>query len=592
MYAQTPLVENLPVRLLRNIEYEKKPMVEGVLAEPFGDLVFSDIEVANDQIKASIELSCLAPDEDKIWQSTHAEMLKESLAYFFAEVIRGPDKAPYFGRSLVGRHHEDWDRVVNEHDRIVLLASRDHGKSHYFSLAYLIWKAGFREPGSLGYLFSSTQETASALLGIVKEELLNNPILEFLLPKDRDNRWSKREIHLRNGSVIRARGYGVKVRGGHPDWIIVDDSLTDNDIYSETVRRKNIDYYLSAITNMIVPGGQIIVVGTPMHELDLYGYLKRTGEYFYREYPAIDKQGRILFPERYDRKRLEARKREVGVSRFGREFLVTPLSDEASLFPGRLFEGADVRLQYCLGLDYEYWSERGMLLYTGVDLAMSAEVGADYMWIFTVAVDEFGNRWVANIEYHQGLKYQSQLDRIQEEYVLRKPELIFVESNQYQRVISEELIRTSDLPIVPFHTSANCPPKNTRGHAGKLTIGKHNLERGIPALRISFENKKWRIPRGDKNSIEKTDYWIGQMSAMSIADGKVLSVGEHDDGVLSCWMADAAARHGATFKFTMDVTEEEEKKIKELPEDLNMDYPSDDKPLKAPSAQDILEFKY
>jgi hypothetical protein len=113
------------------------------------------------------------------------------------------------------------------------------------------------------------------------------------------------------------------------------------------------------------------------------------------------------------------------------------------------------------------------------------------------------------------------------------------------------------LPIVAFNTAANTPKKSSQKTMGKITLGKHPMDRGVPALRIMFENRKWRIPRGDAHSIEVTDHWIGEMGAMAIADGKVMSVGSHDDTVMATWMSDAAARHGAQFRFVDDSTPEE-----------------------------------
>lgn len=421
--------------------------------------------------------------------------------------------------------------------------------SHYFSLAYPIWRAGWTHPGKLGYIFSATQELAQAFLAIIKDEIINNPRLSHLVPTSKDNGWSQREITLSTGSTIRARGMGTKVRGGHPYWIIVDDGLTDESIYSETIRNRVIDYFLSAIVNMVVPGGQLGVVGTPMHRADLNAHLKRTGKYYNKSYPAIDKDGRVLFPERYNRARLEDRKCELdSVARFAREFLCIPLSDESSLFPTMLFEGSDVRIPYVLGLPAEYWEDRGMIRFTGIDFAMSSSAKADWTVIFTIAVDKFGNKWIANIKIGQGWGFQKQLDEITEQNTLMKPDLIHAEANQMQRIFSDEIIRTTDLPIRKFFTSGVTPKMPSKKGMSSITANKHHLERGVPSIRISLENRKWRIPRGDRNSIELTDRWMGEFQSIGWENGKIVSVGEHDDFVMATWMADTAARSGG-FKF-------------------------------------------
>jgi hypothetical protein len=524
------------------------------MARPLAELV-QDYDAADGELESALRLSMEAPAAEPMFHKAHDQMLRASCCYFFQEMIRGPQEKPYRGKSLVGRHHIEWDTLLTEkldadkEDRKILVeAARDHGKSHFFSLALPLWNAWYRYPGKLGYIFSATQTLADELFGKLQTELLENEKLAYMLPTTRDRDWSKSKITLRNGSVILSRGVGVKVRGGHPHWIVVDDGLSDEDIYSETIRRRNIDYFLSAIVNMLVPGGTLVVVGTPMHFADLYAYLANTGEYVCRYYPAIDRRERILFPERYNKKRLAARKRELGPARFAREFLCQPLTDDASMFPSRLFEG-DVRMPYKLGMPAEWWEERGYQRFTGVDFAMSSSAQADYTVIFTIAVDEHGNRWLANIRRGKGWGFQRQLDEIKDENTLMRPDVIQAEANQMQRIFSDELIRTTDLPIRKFYTSGVQPKQPWRKGMAALTLGKHSLDRGVPSLSIGLENRKWRFPRGDRHAIEMTDIWMGELQAMSWQDGKLVSAGEHDDCVMAMWMADSAAKYGG-FKFS------------------------------------------
>jgi hypothetical protein len=571
---RTPQVKKCPPRLLRKTDYPRTPVIDGRFAKPLGDLVAEG--AASGDVETTLKLSEVAPELEPLWGQAHDSMIKNSLSYFFAEVISGPAAHPYNGKSLVGWHHIEWDEIVGEHDRFLIEAARDHGKSHFFSLAYPIWMGGYVCPGELGYIFSATQRLSEDLLELVKNELLTNPKLAHLVPTTRDRFWTRSEIRLRNGTVIRARGMGVKVRGGHPRWIIVDDGLSDEDIYSETIRKRNIDFFQSAITNMVVPDGQIGVVGTPMHYGDLYGRIKETGEYFHKKYPAISKEGKILFPERYDKARLNRRKREVGTAKFAREFLCQPLTDEASLFPSTLFQGGNVRLPYRLGLPGSYWEEKGFLRYTGVDFAMSSSASADWTVIFTVAVDDQGTRWLANIRRGKGWAFQRQLDEIKDENTLMRPEMIHAEANQMQRIFTDEIVRETDLPIRKFYTAGVQPKRPWQKGMASLTMGKHHMDRGVPSLRITLENRKWRIPRGDEQSIEKTDIWMGEMMAMSWQDGKVISVGDHDDCVMAMWMADSAVRLGG-FRFSFgegDQPPAEPLQISEQPQTMSAPKPA------------------
>jgi len=485
-----------------------------------------------------------------LWGRTHEALCRTSLPYFAATMMRGPKGKPYHGQFLIRPYHEEWADLMGQHDRLVIRAARDHGKTHFLNTANLLWRGGYAQPGEMIVMFSATQTIAESLLRLAIEELRHNPLLSALVPANGDL-GRQNELRLATGTVILARGMGVRARGLHPQTIVLDDALSDEDLYSATTRRRNVDYFLSAIENMVVPGGTILVVGTPFHEQDLYGHLASTGEYKVFDYPAIDRAGAVLFPERYSAARLARKRRTLGSARFDREFRLRTVSDETSLFPSRMFEGPEVRQTYRLGLHAEHWRSLGMAIFVGIDFAMSAETGADYTAVFAVAVDSHGNRWLAEIRHERGMSFQAQLAMIRDVCVLLQPAVVYAEANQMQRIFTDEIRRTTDIPIKAFFTSGIQPKHPSHKPMASVTQGKHHLERGLPSLSIGLENRKWRLPRGDARSIELTDRWIGEMGALTWQDGRVVSVGDHDDLVMAAWMADAAARSGG-FRFAFD----------------------------------------
>lgn len=470
---------------------------------------------------------------DPVWDEFEAQMIQASCVFMAQEILRGPDEKPYNGRFLIGEHHEEWDHLLTTYDRLCILAPRDHGKTFFWDFAVPIWKA-ITQPNGIGFIFSATQDQASRILGDIRHEIETNPRLSWLVPARKD-KWSGTHIRLANGHQIYARGFGTKVRGAHPTWIVVDDGLNDETAYSDVVRQKQIDYFYTAITNMIVPGGQIIVVGTPFHQADLYADLQKNPEYEFRRYRAINttKDGteHALWPERYGLERLYRRREEIGVVRFTREFQCDPIADDMSLFPGWLFRGEPVEQPMVkLGAPKKFWDSLGITAFMGVDFAMSSTVSADYTVIWTMGTDKHGNRWIMDIQREKGLGFQQQLGMILSTARKYEPALVFLEANQMQRIFGDELIRTTDLPIKKFTTTAQ---------------NKNALDKGVPSLRVLLENHKFRIPRGDRRSVELTDEWINEMRAFTWADGKLQSVGTHDDTVMGCWICDQAIRQGA-----------------------------------------------
>jgi hypothetical protein len=496
--------------------------------------------------KALLQLVKRNPD-DPLWSATYKRMLCSSLA-LFAKDILGLE---------IGPHILEWSDLVNVHARLAITAARDHSKSTLFSYAYPIWRA-WSEPGCDVYIFSSTLDGAMEFLDTIVfgntdgslRGLIDIPELKHLVPtresmrEDPRQRLNKQDVRLRNGSRFRAIGYGKKIRGRHPKYIVCDDVLNDEDMYSETVRRKNISYYQSAIVNMVAPDGQIVCVGTPFHVADLWGYFRKNEVYFFKSFPALIKDPstesgfRALFPWRWDVAGLLLKKKEIGSVAFTREILVQPISDDISIFPSHLWPVLYDET-FCMRPSQEKIRAMGLSVFAGVDIALSASVGADYFVIFIIGVDGHGNHYILDIVREKGQTFQWQLKKIEwacERYLV---DMCHIESNQAQRVWSDEMKRTTDAPVREFFTTA---------------ANKYPLDKGVPSLRILLENLKVIVPRGDEYSIRVTDNWMEEAQAFGFVDGKLQGIGAHDDTIMGWWMAVEARKLGG---FGFSVGEED-----------------------------------
>lgn len=478
-------------------------------------------------------------------------LLNAFLPAYAEAVLRGPSE--YGGKFILGPHHIEWGKIINRHSRILALAARDHGKSFMFCFAYPIWMIDRKAPGKTGYIFSASEDQACEHLDKIRQEVCGggefgeegNPKLAHLLPLQID---SRKKIRFANGSEIRARGFGARVRGGHPFWTVCDDVGNDEWIWSDATRGKHIDYFLSAIEPMPVPGGQLIVVGTPFHAQDLYNTLEEGGVFHTVRFPAIAPHtGRPLWPKRYNLEALERKRKTLASSlRWSREYLCQPISSEASIFPTSLFEQPGVKQPYDLG-DAAFWAAKGITTYMGVDLAMSASAGGDYFVCLVMGVTDEGERFVLDIYREKGLGYQAQVDKIIELGLLWDTQLVFVEANQYQRVITDMVVRTSDIPVKAFYTTGRggsaAATTRRRGMNQSYVANKNALDQGIPAIRMLLENLRLHFPWLPR-SRPLVKRLIDEMQAFGWAEGKMQGVGSHDDMVMALWIADRAADIG------------------------------------------------
>ena len=232
-------------------------MIDGMLRD-----VFSVIYTGNKDIDFSPKYT------ERVSQNVEETLRCANLTYFITSVL------PDFQLSY---HHIEWGDLVHHHKKLCIEAARDHGKSFYFSNAYIVWqlyryKNNVRDQFSnrpaksnsnRGFLFSFSLQQAVDLIEILKGTIESNEILrERLYPRSlNEGAWASTNIMCRNGARLTGKGFGSSVRGAHPYYIVVDDGLKDNVIYSSMQRQKSIDYFHSVIMNMLVPKGQIITVG-------------------------------------------------------------------------------------------------------------------------------------------------------------------------------------------------------------------------------------------------------------------------------------------------------------------------------------------
>lgn len=480
---------------------------------------------------------------ERLSESIEETLRTRNLTYFITSVI------PDFQLSW---HHLEWGDLVHRHRKLCIEAARDHGKSFYFSNAYAAWKLySYAKPrgnvfsarptkanSNRGYLFSFSLQQSVDLMEILKGTIESNDILRNRLFPDTRNSgaWASTNIVCKNGARLTCKGFGSSVRGAHPFWIVVDDGLKDNVIYSQLQRQKSIDYFHSVIMNMLVPGGQIVVVGTPFHAADLYGDLKSKKGWFVIEYPAIFPDGRILWPQRWSFFDLLDKRSTQGNIIFSRENLCRPITNEASIFPLKVLERSLLRMEnYVLVRNRDDFPIKFNKVVTGCDFAISANVAADYTVFSTWGVDdETGERWLLNFHRQKGMTFNEQMQTLKGINARFRPDTMILEQNTFQQIFVQESDRQG-LPVVG-HTTG---------------IDKYDLKTGWPGLSIDFERGKIHIPIGDDYSRNVKDLIFSDLGSVAFTDKGLESVGEHDDISSSFWLAKLGANLITTgFKYT------------------------------------------
>lgn len=441
-------------------------------------------------------------------------------------------------------HNIEWFNMIQLYQWLCVMAARDHSKSYSFSFAYILWRLYrytrstplIRVPDDIrfykeGMLITNEFKLAKRLLKKVKEEIqYNDALKDALYPDVNTGGWANESLTCKNGAELSLSSFRTSNRGPHPGWIVVDDFLDKSTIYSKEQRDKFIEVFHGEIMNMLLPQGQCLVVGTPFHEKDLYANLKEAPGWRVFEYPAIFPDGSLLWSNRYNFNALKQKRITFGSMIFSREILVRPISDSTSIFPWSILELSFVGMnKYVLVDNIISFPVKFKKIATGVDLALSAETGADYTVITTVGEDELDNVWLLNLTRLHGASYNQQIATLQRINHNFNPDVILMENNGFQQVMAGLGREAGMYNIVEFTTTGN---------------KKKDLYDGLPSLAVLFERGKMKFPRGDEKSIETTNLVCSELNSVAFSDrGKLESVSEHDDTAMSLFLSIKGLRY-------------------------------------------------
>ncbi|MGL5460795.1 MAG: phage terminase large subunit [Cetobacterium sp.] len=385
-------------------------------------------------------------------------------------------------RKLEGLHR----KIIKQQSRnmkTLHLAPRGHGKSTVGDVDFCITKI-LREPNIRIMIGSKTQTQAEAFLGEVKAHFEMNEDLIRIFGDLKSKEWSNKEITVNTRTVIKkeatltALGSSGAVVSKHFDIIIGDDLVGFENARTETQRTKLKEWFYSSLAPTLEPWGEMHILGTRYHPLDLYEDFIQSGKYHtvkqralntfseaefggWRKYGLLDKDIKegeqfSLWGKVFDIDTIQEIKEESGSIIFGMQYQNETDLAKGSIFKPQYFQSF---LSYDLNNHKEKCfvtrrdlSSKEVKVYMGVDLAISEKESADYFVIFVIGIDDENN--VYGLDYFKGrLSFDLQRKKIIE-YAekFNMVRMIGVEAVAYQQAMVGELRRTTSLPIRAIKT--------------------------------------------------------------------------------------------------------------------------------------------
>lgn len=427
---------------------------------------------------------------------------KGNFEYFFTKVL-GYEMAPF---------HREWLQRVEDTNRTVTICSRDHGKSVFFH-SWCVYQLIFQEPPYQMLYISSNQKQTMVHMKDIDRMFTNIPALRKYKPK---SGWAVGYMTLTNGNSIIERSVGSQIRGLHPDEIIVDDPMKE---FSVAAIQRVSDWFWGDMVPTLHHTSSLRMIGTPFTYTDIFAELEENEEYDVKRYPAINQVGEALWPSRWDIDSLERRKREIGSSKFTREYLCIPISSNTMLFQKEFIDAAKDRT-----ITGKYTgNNEAYKYYIGYDPSLSQD--GDYTVMIVLEVDEDMNKTVVAMMREKSLDFRGHINRITDLCHRFRPEAVMIETNTFAKSFAMELRDISDFPIKEF------------------TMSRRKKEEIILNLQMNLENGKIKFPYKDDNSRQMSNAIISELEAFGISSsGRIEGLGAHDDAVIALALSNHATK--------------------------------------------------
>lgn len=215
-----------------------------------------------------------------------------------------------------------------------------HGKSELASKRFPAWCLG-RKPTRQIIAASYNSDLANDF-GRNVRNIVGEPEFREVFPSvdlSPDSHAANR-MNTNHGGAYVAAGVGTAVTGRGAHIALIDDPFKDRE-EADSERRRDLvwDWYRSTLFTRLMPGGAIVLIQTRWHEDDLAGRLLASeSDWEVLELPAIDADGKALWPEWYDEQALERIKATIGPREWSALYQQRPQPDEGTFFQRAWFK--------------------------------------------------------------------------------------------------------------------------------------------------------------------------------------------------------------------------------------------------------------
>lgn len=396
--------------------------------------------------------------------------------------------------------HRDWFYQSMGEEEDLCLGPRNFGKTTVRGVIRSIAKL-IKNPNTQLGICSDTGFQSSHFAGEIKAHLDQNQLLRAMYPHlAPGSPWTGNEFNIkgateiRKGSSVMAVSYGGAMTGFEFDDILGDDIVDFENSRTKYQREKLKDWLGMTLIPMLKKGGNLHWSGTRYHQNDYYDTLLKQGiKTNEHSHKALIDEHTALWPEEYPVEWLLNKKSKVGTVIFNAQW-----QNDTKM----MAEGVVILRKWFKYVNMNEVPEKVRLIQI-CDLAISKEETANYFVESTFGLDmKKGDIYFMDMDRNRYSWHEQKeaIRRNNDKWKSKRGQVrIYIEGNQYQIVLAQEMDKHIDLSITSF-TTVQDKVTALRGISPKFENGKFFFVNSLPGLDI-IEDELCAFPDGEYDDI-------------------------------------------------------------------------------------------
>jgi hypothetical protein len=420
----------------------------------------------------------------------------------FADVVNPKYKAAPYHRIIANELENIEKNGDRDYKVLLIVLPPRHGKSELCSILFPAWYLG-RNPDkeiiTISYSGELAQDFGGKTRGLINDEAYKL-IFNIKLKEDEQ---AKAKWKTDKGGSYTSTGVGGAITGRGANILLFDDPIKNREeAESEVYRNKVWSFFTSTAYTRLEPKGVIIVILTRWHIDDLAGRILENEELKNKckviHFPAI-KDGKALWPERYDLNVLEGIRNTIGPYDFAALYQGSPI----------LTEKQEFKPEWYKYITEEELERLNTNKYLTIDTALSKKDQADYCGFCDNEVDN-QNFW--NLKaWHTRMNADELIDMLFTLQAKRHYVSIGIEKTAYTDGLkpfldSEQRKRNRFLPIKELKHNQAAKELRIRNLLPRYASGSIRHIKGQCA---TLEEEEFNFPFGKNDDVlDATAYQI------------------------------------------------------------------------------------